>query len=470
MGDVFMSINESKIHHYFEQVKKKHLTLVNAAGFLQLSYRQTKRLWKQYKTLGIKGLASKKRGAPSNRKISGERRSEIAEIIVRKYSDFKPGFATEMLKERHNIVLSSETVRQIMIEYNIWFPRKKKGTVHQRRERRLCIGELVLTDASDHLWFENRGPRCHLYIIIDDATSEIIDGYFEAEETTRGYFIVFEMYFKKKGLPLSIYSDKRGVFKVNQGKKKGLTQFGRAMKELGVAIIYAHSPQAKGRVERAFETLQDRLVREMRLNNISTIEEGNAYFPIYLAKHNPKYSVAPANPHNAHLPLKNNKPLKYILCNKYQRIVSKNLEVNFDNNIYQIQADKTTYHLRKMKIDVIETKDGEIRLEYRGKKIPFRGENNEYLQISPPKIAEVPVLTTHALSDRQRFYQSQRLYRHHHGTFSQEVANRGYLEREELLTKEEKQLVDTRLAERRKLAREENEEMRNCRLEKEGAL
>src|SRR2546430_6925341 len=177
MGDIFMAADESKIYHYFEQVKNKSIKLITASTFIELSYRQTKRLWKQYKTLGSKGLISKKRGMPSNRKISDKHRKNVAEIIASKYSDFKPGFATEMLEERHNIILSSETVRQIMIEHNLWFPRKGKGPIHQRRERRSCRGELLQTDASDHFWFENRGPRCHLYIIVDDATSEITDGY-----------------------------------------------------------------------------------------------------------------------------------------------------------------------------------------------------------------------------------------------------------------------------------------------------
>lgn len=216
-----------------------------AAEFIQRSYRQVKRLWKEYKTLGNKGLISKKRGKPSSRRIPEKRRAEIAEIIASKYWDFKPGLATEKLEEIDEIVLSSETIRQIMIEYRIWLPRKGKGSVHQRRERRECIGALLQTDASQHLWFEDRGPKCHFYIIIDDATSEVTDGYFELEETTEGYFRLFEPYFQRNGLPVSIYSDKRGVFKVNQGKKRGITQFGRAMRELGIKIIYAHSAPAK---------------------------------------------------------------------------------------------------------------------------------------------------------------------------------------------------------------------------------
>lgn len=463
MGGIFMSADESKIHHYFEQVKNKSITLAAAARFMQLGYRQAKRRWKEYKLLGFEGIISKKRGKPSSRRISDERRDEIARIISDKYFDFKPGLATEKLEELHGIVLSSETIRQIMIEYKIWFPRKGKGPVHPRRERRLCIGELLQTDASYHLWFENRGPKCHLYIIIDDATSEITDGYFELEETTRGYYRLFEPYFLRNGLPLSIYSDKRGVFKVNQGGKRGITQFGRAMKELGIEIIYAHSAPAKGRVERAFETLQDRLVREMRLLNISTIEEGNAYIRTYLAQHNLKYGVAPINSHNAHLPLKSNKPLKYILCYKYKRIVSKNLEVNYGDKIYQIVADRTTNHLKKMEIDVIKTLDDEICLEYRGEKIKFK----EYNSI-PFKI---PKLQTGREQDSKKNKQrTPQQEQKRHEMFSKVVELRGYFEREELFTKEEKRRAHLQAEERRKEAREENKEILHERTEHEEAL
>jgi hypothetical protein len=463
MGGFLMSTDESKRHHYFEQVKNKSMNLVIAAGFMRLSYRQAKRLWKKYKTLGPEGLISKKRGKPSSRKISEQRRDEIARIISSKYPDFKPGLATEKLEELDGIILSSETIRQIMIEYKIWFPREGKGPIHPRRERRACIGELLQTDASEHLWFEDRGPKCHLYIIIDDATSEITDGHFEPEETTEGYFKLFQSYFQRNGLPVGIYSDKRGVFKVNQGRKRSLTQFGRAMRELGVEIIYAHSAPAKGRVERAFETLQDRLVREMRLQNVSTIEEGNAFIRTYLAKHNQKYSVAPRSPHNAHSPLKINKPLKYILCSKHKRIVSKNLEVNYGNEIYQIVADKTTHHLKKMEIDVIKTLDGEICLEHRGEMIKFREYNSAPLKRPELPMTEEPVL-------RKNNKESSEQKRKRNEAFSKVVEMRGYREREEVFTAEEKRKVQLRVKERRRTARKENEEILNDHIGHEGVL
>lgn len=463
MRDVLMSIDECKVHHYFEQVKNKSIKLVTAAKFIGLSYRQVKRLWKEYKIFGLKGLISKKRGKSSSRRISDERRAEIAGIISSKYPDFKPGLATEKLKELDGIDFSSEKIRQIMIEYNLWIPRKGKGSVHQRRERRACVGELLQTDASNHLWFEDRGPKCHLYIIIDDATSKVTNGYFEPEETTRGYFKLFEPYFLKNGLPVSIYSDKRGVFKVNQGRKKSITQFGRAMKELGIEIIYAHSAPAKGKVERAFKTFQDRLIREMRLQNISTIEEGNAFLPSYLAKHNLKYSVASRSPHNAHFPLNINRSLKYILCFKYKRIVSKNLEVNYGNKTYQILADKTTNHLKKMKIDVIKTLDGEIRLEYRGKIIKFKEYNSIPCMLPEPQLEKKPVL-------RKNKQESSKQQHKHREVFSKVVELRGYTEREELFTEEEKRMAQSRTEERRKIAREENKEILNNDIGNEEAL
>jgi len=446
-----MSTKESKIHHYFEQVKNKSISLKMAAGFIQLSYRQAKRVWKRYKALGVEGLISRKRGKRSSRRISERRREEIAGIIARKYPDFKPGFAAEKLGELDGIIFSSETIRQIMIEYKIWFPRKGKMQIHPRRERRACVGELLQTDASDDMWFEERGPRCHLYIIVDDATSEVTDGHFELEETTEGYFKLFQRYFERNGLPVSIYSDKRGVFKVNQGEEGALTQFGRAMKELGIEMIYAHSAPAKGRVERTFETLQDRLVREMRLQNICTIEEGNAFIQTYLEKHNQKYRVEPRSPHNAHLPLESNKPLKYTLCYKSKRVVSKNLEVNYKNKIYQIENSQATQHLRKVKIEVIETLDGEILFEKHGENIKFRECSNianlqQNRVLKEPKTKAIPMI-------RQGYTNLRK--------FSKVVEMRGYYEREELLTLEEKRQVQLRMENRKRIARNENKETLN---------
>jgi transposase len=362
-----MSQKEADRAYIFKEVKEKKISLKKASQLLSMSYSHAKRLHKIFKIEGIKGLISKKRGRKSNRAIPKEKRQEIAKIISERYKGCKPLFVSEKLEEYHGIKYSSECIRQLMIEYHLWIPKQKKRKVHQRRARRASEGELVQVDASDHDWFEGRGPRCHLHIFIDDASSKIQSGYFALGETTEAYFRACHSYFEREGRPINIYTDKRGTFKVNHGKKEGETQFKRAMKELGVNIIYAHSPEAKGRVERAFGTLQERLVWEMRIRGISSLEKANEYLPEYLEQHNKRYSEPPRSSFNAHREIDPKKPLKYILCKKEQRIVSKNLEVQFNNEIYQLNAEKDLeIKLKGAKINILTTLEGELAFEYEG--------------------------------------------------------------------------------------------------------
>lgn len=383
--DSFMSQKEVDRSLILEKVKDGHLKLKKASELLNLSYSQTKRLWTRYKKDGPKGLISKLRGKPSNRKVSETMRKEIVRIISTQYQDCKPLFISEKLKEREEIRFSSEFIRQLMIEYHLWIPKQQKQKVHQRRQRRECEGELVQVDASNHDWFEGRAPKCHLHLLVDDATSKIMGGYFTPEETTEGYYRACLPYFQKSGRPLNLYNDKRGTFIVNQGVKRGETQFARAMKELGIGIIFAHSPQAKGRIERAFGTLQERLVWEMRLNNISTIEEANVYLPHFFEQYNNKFAEKPSNPLNAHRPLNQKTPLKYILCTKEIRTISKNLEIQYNNVIYQLKPSKQlNTKLKYSKINVITTLEGEIAFEYQGHYIDYERYNE--IEYHPPKI------------------------------------------------------------------------------------
>jgi transposase InsO family protein len=362
-----MSSKEIDRELILSKVQDKQINLIQASQLLGLSYPQTKRIWSRYRTQGRKGLISQKKGKASNRAVPNQKREEIVNMIVKEYQFCKPLFISEKLKEKHNINYSSEFIRQLMIKYHLWVPRRKKQRVHQRRQRRECEGELEQVDASDHLWFENRGPRCHLHMLIDDATSKIMGGHFALEETTEAYFKACLPYFEKVGRPISLYSDKRGTFIVNQGSKCQETQFSRAMKELDIQMITAHSPQAKGRIERAFGTLQERLVWEMRLRNISTIEEANAFLPSFIDLYNKKFSKRPANPFNAHRPLNHEKPLKYILCTKEERVVSKTLEVSYKNKIYQLQPpEEMKLKLKKSKITVITTLENELVFQYKG--------------------------------------------------------------------------------------------------------
>lgn len=460
-----MSLDESSIHHYFEQVKSGLITLTQASQYLNISYRHTKRLWSSYKKAGISGIISKKRGQPSNRRISDEQRAEIAAIISLNYHDFKPKFAAEKLYERHGISISKETARQIMTEHKIWFPSEKRYNPHQTRPRRCCRGELILTDASEHLWFEERSHKCHLYIIIDDSSSKITAGYFEKEETTHGYFTLFKYYIEMNGIPLSVYCDKRGTFKVNQGDKSGTTQFGRAMKELGVVLIFAHSPQAKGRVERAFGTLQDRLIKEMRIRNISTMEEGNKFLPEFFKTHNQEFAIDPSNPIDAHKPFNNAKPLKYILCYKEQRIVSKNLEVNYANEIYQIQADKLKRNLKKTTIDILTTLDGEMHFEFNGERIEFKKFKEIAYQPPVNVLSEDPEPQRHNKNKKT----THKRYRLSNKKFAEVIDIRGYFEREETLTKSEKQRAKIRLERHRSQSREDNLEIHSEHISEGGS-
>ena len=367
-----MSSKEIDRELIFNKIKDKQLTLIQASNILGLSYPQIKRIWSRYKKEGRKGLISKKRGKPSNRLVSIQVRNEIIKIIEREYQSCKPLFISEKLNERHGICFSAEFVRKLMIQCNLWIPRQKRKKIHQRRERRPCEGELIQMDASDHAWFEDRGPRCHLHLLVDDATSKLMGGYFFPEETTEGYYRACLPYFKKSGRPHSFYVDKRGTFVVNQGPKCGHTQFSRAMMELDIRMIIAHSPEAKGRIERVFGTLQERLIWEMRLNNISTIEKANAFLPSFFEAYNKKYSKVPASPFNAHRPLNHGMELKYILSIKEERMVTKNLEVSFKNIIYQLRPlENMKYSLRKAKISVITTLENEIFFNYKGNYIDY---------------------------------------------------------------------------------------------------
>jgi hypothetical protein len=356
----------------FNKVKDRQLNLVKASQLLGLSYPQTKRIWSRYKKEGRQGLISKRRGLTSNRAIPPDKCLLIIHIIEKYYQYCKPLFISEKLKDLHNMKVSSEFIRQLMIKHHFWIPNKKKQRLHQRRQRRDSEGELEQIDASDHAWFEDRGPRCHLHLLVDDATSKIMGGHFGLEETTEGYYRACLPYFEKTGRPRSLYCDKRGTFVVNKGSSERETQFSRAMRELEIGMIIAHSPQAKGRIERVFGTLQERLVWEMRLRNISTIDEANVFLPSFIEMYNKKYSQQPASPFNAHRSLNQGVELKYIMCTKEERIVSKNLEISYKNQIYQLQPPEALkLKLKKAKIAVITTLDNEIFFDYKGNYINY---------------------------------------------------------------------------------------------------
>jgi len=342
---------------------------------LGLSVRQVRRLKKRYKREGTKGLIHKNRGRVSNRRVPSEETNRAIEIIKKCYWDFGPTFALEKLKKHHQATFGRETLRKAMIEAEIWKPkRQKRPKIHQMRKRRDQRGELVQIDGSPHAWFEDRRPKCCLLVFIDDATSELLWLEFVESETTNAYFKAVFGYLKKDGKPLAFYSDKHGIFRINNSKggssatsdSNGLTQFGRAMKKLGIELISAHTAQAKGRVEKANLTLQDRLVKELRLRGINTIQEANKYLPEFIKEFNRKFAVKPKDPEDAHRLLLTTENLEEILIKKHARILSKNLELQYKNILYQIQTKRPTYAMRNARVIVAEDRFGKIKIYYQG--------------------------------------------------------------------------------------------------------
>jgi len=262
------------------RIETGSLNQKTASEQLCISIRQLQRLIQQYRKKGEQALVSKRRGKRSNHSLSDDSRKKIAEIITKNYEDFGPSLAHEYLVENYGIKASISSVRNIMIEEKIWISKKLKAAkVHQRRAPRDCYGELLQMDGSYHDWFEGRAPECCLIVLVDDATSRIMWLQFVKWESCNSYFRAIKNYIKKFGKPMSIYTDRHAVFETTRKTDKNYkdTQFHRAVSTLGIKLIMAYSPQAKGRVERLNGVLQDRLVKEMRLARISSMEEGNAF-------------------------------------------------------------------------------------------------------------------------------------------------------------------------------------------------
>jgi transposase len=371
-----MSTREITRLEVMQRLKEKRLHQKEAAVMLGIGTRQVKRLYQAYRQRGAKGLVSQRRGQPSNNRLEAGVLQQALDLILERYADFGPTLAHEKLTEVHRLKLSRERVRKLMIEEEIWKPKRaKKPPVHQMRERRACIGELVQIDGSDHDWFEGRAARCNLLVYIDDATGQLLELWFVPEETTFAYFAASRHYFERYGKPVAFYSDKHGIFRVNQeqtsGLSDGITQFGRAMQELGIQIICANSPQAKGRVERANQTLQDRLVKELRLQGISDIDTANAFLPQFREDFNRRFAVQPRSSHDAHRPLLKTENLDLVLTHQKIGTLSKNLTVQSNRVIYQIQSDRPDYALRKAQVTVCENANGEVTILYKNNPLSY---------------------------------------------------------------------------------------------------
>jgi transposase len=370
-----MSQHELNRVHVLRALDEGHLKQRQASEQLGLSLRQIKRLLKSYRQDGAAALVSKKRGQPSHHQLDPAIKQQAIAWLQTRYADFGPTLAHEKLTEVHHLRMGRETVRTLMIDIGLRQPRRHhRPIVHPLRERRARLGELVQIDGSPFDWFEGRAPACTLLVYVDDATGRLMELFFTPAETTFSYFEATEQYLRHHGRPLAFYSDKLSVFRVNLPNEQsapGLTQFGRALQDLGIELICANSPQAKGRVEHANGTLQDRLVKEMRLRGLSSVVEGNAYLQEFMADFNARFAKVPRDPHDAHRPLRPQDDLERILAVQEMRSLSKNLTLQYNRVVYQIQTKRPSYALRHATVLVCETRAGQVLIEYKGKPLAY---------------------------------------------------------------------------------------------------
>jgi hypothetical protein len=373
--DKLMTQKEATRAQILGLVDELKISQIEAAKRLNITSRQVRRLIKRYHAEGLPGLVSKKRGLASNRRLDEATKATAIELIGSYYRDFGPTLATEKLAEKHKLTLSVETVRQLMIAAGYWRPKKgSKICSHPIRERRGQWGELIQIDGSPHDWFEGRSENCTLLVFIDDATGKLTQLRFVKAETTLAYLHVLHDHVLAYGVPVALYSDKHGIFRINakDADPDAQTQFSRAASELGITCIHANSPQAKGRVERANQTLQDRLVKEMRLLGIADKETANAWLPSFIVDYNRRFAVTAKTPTDAHLPYQDSKEaLTRILSVQVTKTLSKNLSCQYKNKLLQIETTGAGLALRKAKITLHEHFDGRTELFWQGRRLTY---------------------------------------------------------------------------------------------------
>ena len=379
----------------------KKITQDKAGELLDLCRVHINRLCQKIKKKGDRAIIHGLRGRPSNHQLPAGLAEKAVSKIKEKYSDFGPGFAAEKLLELDKIKLSAEKVRQLMIAENLWEDKRRKATHREWRERKDCLGEMAQMDGSDHDWFEDRAAKCVLLASIDDATSRIFLRFTEHEDT-RNLMQFSRTYMKKFGKPRSFYVDKDSIYITNrqpnleeelQGRKYALTQFTRAMEaDLDVKVINAGSPQAKGRVERLFETLQDRLVKELRLAGISAIPAANRFLDqTYLAKHNQKFSVPPKNNTDVHRTVgKTEAELDAIFGFQEERTLCNDYTIRWRTRIFQVEKHQPYFLLPRTRVIVEERLTGKIKIKYKGKYLKMHEIDPRQIR-KPSTVAVIPL-------------------------------------------------------------------------------
>ncbi|WP_420265682.1 ISNCY family transposase [Candidatus Magnetominusculus dajiuhuensis] len=369
-----MSIRDLKRLKAVQVAMDRRITQREAAEMLGVSERQIRRLIRSVRDVGAVGIVHKGRGRESKRKTPEDIRGKAIEMYETKYNDFGPTLAAEKLLEHDGIEISDETLRGWLICAGLWQKRRKRAEHRRWRERKGSFGEMVQLDGSHHDWLEGRGPELVLMGYIDDATGNVYGRFYDYEGTMPA-MDSFKRYVKQYGVPMSVYSDRHTTYKSNgkltpeeelEGKTKPLSQFERALEELGVELIHAYSPQAKGRIERLFGVLQDRLVKEMRIRGIKSKDEANEFLKEYFPKYNKQFRVCPANETDVHVKPPRNYNLDKHLCIKTPRVISNDNTVSNGTQLYQIE-EKT-----KEKNVVVEDRvDGSMRITCDGKSLRY---------------------------------------------------------------------------------------------------
>src|SRR5476649_681010 len=374
-GSEFFTMNEVNRLKILQDVIDNRLTTRLAALRLNITDRHCRRLLERYRQSGPLSVANRRRGMRGNHQLQPGIAELALSIIRERYADFGPTLACEKLAEQHDLVLAKETVRRLMTQSGLWIPRKLRAPkIHQPRYRRACTGELVQIDGCDHHWFEDRAPACTLLVYVDDATSRLMMLSFVHSESTFSYFNATRAYLERHGRPLAFYSDKASVFRINNPHAhggSGQTQFGRALESLNITGICANSSQAKGRVERAHLTLQDRLVKELRLRGISTVVAANAWVPAFIAAYNVRFARPPRSDFDAHRPLRADENLDLLMTWRETRRVTKSLTVQYDRVMYLLEDNDESRRVMGKYLDTYQYPDGRIELRSNGTALPY---------------------------------------------------------------------------------------------------
>jgi transposase len=392
MGWVLMSEREIHRIEVLSSVVAGRLSCAQAASVLCVSMRHVQRLMRVFRQDGAAAVRHKARGRPSNNRTLPTVREHVLALVRERYADFGPTLAAEKLVERDGVKVSRETLPKWMVEDGLWLSRAARRVFHRPRLRRECYGELVQIDGSDHRWFENRDDPCTLIVCVDDATGAIQQMRFVPSESTFAYFEVLAGYLRDHGKPVAFYSDKHSVFRVAKSDARSghqTTQFGRALLELNIEILCANSSQAKGRVERKNRVLQDRLVKDMRLEGVTGQAAGNAWLPEFILRHNKQFARHPARSDNLHRAVSETPDrLNDILCFRDQRYVGQQLVINYERKKVLLDETEVSRGLVGQYVDTYAWADGRFDVRWRGQSLPYTVFDPDQQRVTQAAIVE----------------------------------------------------------------------------------